>query len=174
MKDEDLKLIRARNLRRENYRKMDSFCSKLRNTSNFRKSIRPDKENNNDYTIPLDQISQKHDYIISQSKKQREVIINCTRISIDNNHEAAPLFAERSLSIRGLLHGREWFWVGDVLCLRKSEELHRRVAKSLWDKCCTCGGTGRGCALQNIKAICSDFEIGLWRPFLQELHKHQQ
>ena len=48
-----------------------------------------------------------------------------------------------------------------------------RAAKMLFDKCCTCEGTGRGCALNGIKAICSDFETGLWRPFLEELHKHQ-
>jgi len=38
---------------------------------------------------------------------------------------------------------------------------------------CTCGDSGRGCALQKIKAICSDFETGLWRAFQDELHLHQ-
>ena len=69
---------------------------------------------------------------------------------------------------------KEWVWCSDALCLRKNEELHQRLAKAMWDKCCTCGGTGRACALQKIKAICSDFETGLWGAFQQELHKHQQ
>ena len=72
-----------------------------------------------------------------------------------------------------MIHGKEWVWCGDALCLTKDEELHKRLAKMFFDKACTCGGTGRGCALNKIKSISSDFEIGLWKPFLEELHKHQ-
>ena len=111
--------------------------------------------------------------MLASSVKQGEVVKHCTRISIDNNHKCAPSFAERTLSIRGLLHGKEWVWIGDALCLRKDEDLYRRLAKVFWSKSCTCNGTGRGCALKKIKSICSDFEIGLWRPFLEELQKHQ-
>ena len=75
--------------------------------------------------------------------------------------------------MRSLLHEKEWCWVGDAVCLTKDEDIHRRLAKLMFDKICTCGGSGRGCVLQNIKAICSDFEIALWRAFLDELHTHQ-
>ena len=64
-------------------------------------------------------------------------------------------------------------WVGDALCLTKDEALHQRLSKMFFDKACTCNRTGRGCALNKIKSISSDFETGLWRPFLDELHKHQ-
>ena len=84
-----------------------------------------------------------------------------------------PWWAERTLSIRSRLHGKEWLWLGDACCLTKDENLHQRLAKVMFDKICTCSGTGRGCALQKIKFMSSDFEIGLWRAFLQELHKHQ-
>ena len=114
-----------------------------------------------------------HDIVLFQEPKQREVIQNSTRLSIGNNHKCAPWWAERTISMRSLLHNRQWLWVGDFLCLRKDQELHRRAAKMLFDKCCTCEGTGRGCALNGIKKICSDFETGLWWPFLEELHKHQ-
>ena len=82
------------------------------------------------------------------------------------------MYAERTLTIRALLHGKEWMSVGDVLCLTKDEELHRKVAKAMLDKICTCGPR-RKCVLRGIKAICTDFEKGLWRPFLEELHTHQ-
>jgi len=74
--------------------------------------------------------------------------------------------------MRALLHGKEWISVGDVLCLTKDEELHAQVAKIIFDKICSCN-QGRRCKLNKIKAICSDFEIALWRAFLDELHKHQ-
>ena len=77
------------------------------------------------------------------------------------------------MSILGKLHDREWFWVGDALCSSKSEELHTRLARLMLNKICTCDANGRGCALRKIKSICTSFETGLWRPFLQELHKHQ-
>ena len=67
--------------------------------------------------------------------------------SPDNNHKCASWWAERTLSMRALLHGREWCWVGDALCLTKDEELHKRLAKAMLSKICTCGGTGRKCAL---------------------------
>ena len=65
-------------------------------------------------------------------------------------------------------------WVGETLCLRRNEVLHRRLAKIMWDKMCTCGGTESNCALNNVKEICSDFETGLWRLFSEELQTHQQ
>jgi len=170
---DDLQEMRKRNLRRAKAREMDKFCRKLKAQPDFRKALRPGVPNHNTFMVPLDQISSQHDIILSQEPKQREVIQNSTRLSIDNNHKCAPWWAERTISMRSLLHNRQWVWVGDFLCLRKDQELHRRAAKMLFDKCCTCEGTGRGCALNGIKAICSDFETGLWRPFLEELHKHQ-
>ena len=163
----------VRNLRRAKARKMDSFCRKLKAQPSFRKALRPGVPEHSTYMVPLDQISPQHDIVLSQEPKQREVLNNSTRLSIDNNHKCALWWAERTISMRALLHNRQWMWVGDFLCLRKDEELHARAAKMLFDKCCTCEGTGRGCALNGIKAIFSDFETGLWKPFLQELHKHQ-
>ena len=43
-------------------------------------------------------------------------------------------------SMRVLLHGKEWVWVGDALCLTKDEDLHRRLAKAMFSKVCTCNG----------------------------------
>lgn len=74
--------------------------------------------------------------------------------------------------MRGLLHGKEWISVGDALCLTKDEALHREIAKAMFDKICTCEGRGR-CVLNKIVAICSDFEIALWRAFRDELRTHQ-
>ena len=74
-------------------------------------------DRHNNYMIPLDQvqiflvfvnyteISREHDFVISQSEKQRKVIVNSTKLSIDNNHKASPPWAERTLSIRAYLHG---------------------------------------------------------------------
>lgn len=62
-------------------------------------------------------------------------------------------------------------WAGDILCLHKSEEFHRRVAKKMFDKMCTCGGRKK-CVLTKIKSISTDFEIGLWRAFRDELETH--
>jgi len=83
-------------------------------------------------------------------------------------------WAEHTLSMRAFLHNKEWLWVEDVLCLRKDEEVHSRPVKAMFAKICTCGGTCRNCALGNIKTLHTDFEIGLCRAFLSELHKHQQ
>ena len=47
-------------------------------------------------------------------------------------------------------------------------------SKMIFDKMCTCKGTGRNCALNGMKAICTDFETGLWRAYETELHKHQR
>ena len=69
---------------------------------------------------------------------------------------------------------KQWESVRDILCRRKTEDLRKRVAKALFDHCCTCSGTGRGCVLNKIKALSTDFEMGLSRPFLVEMHKHQQ
>ena len=79
----------------------------------------------------------------------------------------------RWIVLRGYLDGKEWVSVGDVLCLTKDEDLHRKVAKAMFNKCCTCDQRGK-CALNKIQAIYSDFETGLWRAFLEELHKHQE
>ena len=78
------------------------------------------------------------------------------------------------ISIRAKLFNKEWLWIGDALTLRKDEALHRSLAKEIFKRACTCNGSGRRCALNGIKAIASDFEAGLWRPFLEELHKHQE
>ena len=74
---------------------------------------------------------------------------------------------------KGLLHGKEWQWTGDILCLTKEEILHREVAAKFWSKICTCA-PGKRCVLNKIKAVGTDFENGLWKPFLEELHKHQR
>ena len=173
LEDEELQDIRKRNLKRKKARKMDLFCRKLKAQPEFRKALRPGVPDDTTFMVPLAQISSQHGIVLSQEPKQREVLVNSTRLSIDNNHKCAPWWAERTLSMRALLHNRQWFWVGDFLCLRKDEELHQRAAKMLFDKCCTCNGSGRGCALNGIKAVCSDFETGPWRPFVEELHKHQ-
>ena len=91
----------------------------------------------------------------------------------DNNRKAAPPWAERTLSIRALLHEKEWLWFGDILCLQKEEEFHRKVATMFWSKMRTCNSRERGCALNKIQSFHSDFEKGLWRAFLTELYKHQ-
>ena len=122
--------------------------------------------------IPKDQISLHHDWILSQSPKQREIIANSTKLSIDNNHKRSPVFAARTLTMRALLRGKEWMSVGYVLCLTKDEDLHTQVAKLMFDKICA-RGQRVGCKLKKIKVISSDFEIGLWRAFQTELHKHQ-
>merc|ERR1712154_523052 len=80
--------IRKRNRRRRNARKMDDFCRKLKFNANqdFRRAIRPGKDNNRDFLVPINQISPYHDFVISQIARQREVIQNSTKLSIDNNH----------------------------------------------------------------------------------------
>ena len=78
--------------------------------------------------VPLDQISPNHDWILSQSNKQRKMLTYCTKLSVDNNHKCSPSFVfERTSTLRELLHGHEWITVGDVLCLTKPEELHTQV-----------------------------------------------
>ena len=72
--------------------------------------------------------------------------------------------------MRAYLHGKEWIWCGDVLCLRKDEDLHREVARLIFKKVCDENGPN---ALDGITALCTDFETGLWRPFLEELNKHK-
>ena len=109
--------------------------------------------------VPLAQISSQNDFIFSQSNKQKEILQNCTRLSIDNNHKASPWWAERTLSMRGLLHNKEWFWIGDACCLRKDEDIHRRLAKVMFDKACTCAGSGRGCVLGKIKSLSSVLKL---------------
>ena len=94
-------------------------------------------------------------------------------LSVDNNHRAAPPFAERTITVRALLHGKEWISAGDILCLTKDEELHQEVARAMFSKICTCNSRGKNCVLKKIKYIHSDFETALWRGFLSELHKHQ-
>ena len=123
--------------------------------------------------VPLDQISRNHDWIVSQSTLQREIIVNSTKLSIDNNHKCAPPFAERTLTIRAYLHNKKWVSVGDVLCLTKDEQLHQEVARVIFNKCCTCSGRAKF-KLNKIKTICSDFEISLWWAFRDELYKHQE
>jgi hypothetical protein len=171
---DERKEVKKRNVRRQNKRDMDTFCRKLKSNEGlrFRRTIRPSKgENHSTLMVALDQIGRNHDWILSQSNKQREVIVNSTKLSIDNNHKCATKFAERTLTLRALLHGKEWVSVGDALCLTKDENLHRELAKAMFGKMCTCS-KGR-CCLRKIKAICSDFETGLWRAFLTELHEHQ-
>ena len=166
---------KKRNLRRINRRDMDNFCRRLKSDSGkrFRIAIRPERgQEHAVLMVPLDQISPNHDWIISQFNKQREVIMNSTKLSMDNNHKCSPRFAERTLTLRALLHGREWVSVGDVLCLTKDQKLHAEVARTMFGKMCTCSGRGK-CVLHKIKSICSDFELSLWRAFLDELHKHQ-
>ena len=132
--DEELQDIRKRNLKRKKARKMDLFCRKLKAQPEFRKALRPGVSDHTTFMVPLDQISPQHDIVLSQEPKQQEVLVNSTRLSIDNNHKCAPWWAERTLSMRALLHNRQWFWVGDFLCLRKDEELHQRATKILFDK----------------------------------------
>ena len=46
-----------------------------------------------------------------------------------------------------------------------NKELHERIAKVLFDHCCTCNGSGRNCALNKIKGFSTDFETTIFRPF---------
>ena len=40
------------------------------------------------------------------------------------------------LTMRGLLHSKEWIWMGDCLCLTTDENLHREVARRIFKKVC--------------------------------------
>ena len=134
----------------EDYRKFDRFCRQLKQNKKARMAIRPGKPNNGEFLIPLDQISRKHDFILSKGTQERDVIANSSLLSFDNNHKPSP---EK-------LYDKEWMWVGGALCLRKFEELRQRMAKMIFDKICTCKGTGRNCTLKNLKGIYTDFETG--------------
>jgi len=54
-------------------------------------------------TLITDECIVDNMFVLSQGSKQREVLSQCTKFSIDNNHECAPFFAERTLSMRGTL-----------------------------------------------------------------------
>lgn len=169
------KELLLRNKRRANRRQFDAFCRKLKSTGSKRRRLakRGEGVRTNVHIVPLDQISGDHDWVIAQTEVQREVLRHSTRFMVDNNHRCSPPWAERSLTTKGLLHGREWKWTGDILCLTKEDILHREVASKFWSKICTCA-PGKRCALNKIKAVGTDFENGLWKPFLDELHKHQR
>ena len=70
--------------------------------------------------------------------------------------------------MRGFLHNKEWLSVGDMICLRKDEDLHTRAAEMMFTKVINENGIK---ALDKITAIATDFETGLWRPFLETLNK---
>ena len=106
----------------EDYRKFDRFCRQLKQKKKARMAIRPGKPNNGEFLIPLDQISRKHDFILSKGTQERDVIANSSLLSF--------------------------------------EELRQRMAKMIFDKICTCKGTGRNCTLKNLKGIYTDFETG--------------
>ena len=112
--------------------------------------------------VPKNQISPYHNWVLSQSVNQRELIPHCTKISIDNNYRCDPSAAERTLN------GLQWFWIGDILCLTKDEDLHREVAQVMFKKVIAENGEK---SLNKINAIDTDFETGLYRPLLQELNK---
>ena len=105
-----------------NDRNWERFKSDL--GKSFRKAIKPESgEEHAVLMVPLDQISTHHNWIISQSNKQREVIINSTKLSMDSNHKCSPRFAECTLTLRALLHGKEWVSLGYVLCLYKRSKI---------------------------------------------------
>ena len=80
---DDLEAMRKRNLRREKAREMDKFCRKLKAQPSFRKACRPGVPDHNTYMVPsVDQISSQHGIVLSQERKQREVVVNSTRLSI--------------------------------------------------------------------------------------------
>jgi len=169
------KELLQRNKRLANARKFDAFYRHLKPKSSkkLRLAKRGDGVTTSVHIVPLDQISPDHDWVISQTEFQRDILGSCTRFMVDNNHRCAPSWAERSLTTRRYLHGKEWIWIGDILCLTKDEVLHQAVAAKFWGEICTCAPNKR-CALNKIKAVGTDFESGLWEPFLEELHKHQQ
>ena len=110
-----------------------------------------------------------NDFVLSQTKAQREQMTKCEVISLDQLHnlEQVDSNASRILKIEGQDSEGEWHKLGNMIVRNKTEETHREIATTLWTKILEENGPG---SLDEILRLRGDFELSLYDPFLDVLN----
>ena len=86
--------------------------------------------------------------------------------SVDQAHKPAFAEAERTIGCRGRHAERKtWDWIFHAVAVGKSEDLHRRIARSWLDKALREGKT-----IDSIKEVRCDLETGLWKALVDEIN----
>ena len=122
--------------------------------------------------LPLDQI--KDDFMLAQSKKQRQIIFNSDTIRIDQLHSKKQVSKDcaRAVHFQARDQDGEIHNVGNAACRNKSATIHELLMAKICEKVLLIDECGAG-ALDDVVLILTDFEPKFASILADCINKHK-